>query len=261
MAKQDFGRFEAPEVVDIRNILWSSCGVGGSGKTHFGLTAPEPIAVMLFDPGGLKGLTANPLFKEKDVRLIDYSKIINPGKLAEEDRPKAAQDVLEQFEEDWATAISGIFRTVLWDKEDHVWEMLRYANLEGYTDKPANYYELNMKYRGWFTEAEMAGVNFGVIRGMKEKWGKTGINRNTGQPTYGSLGEYEARGMKEVPELVQVNLLHEWDSDGHEFNVTIQDKCRLGEAKKVLGETYGDFDFLTLAMTLYPESDPAEWGF
>lgn len=259
-SKTDWGRFEVPEVRDIRNILWSSQGRGGSGKTHFGLSAPDPIAVMLFDPGGLKGLTANPLFAEKDIRVIDYSKLINPGKLAEEDRPEASQEVLAKFEEDWAIALLAA-RTILWDKEDHVWEMLRYANLEGYTDKPANYYELNMKYRGWFTEAEDAGVNFGVIRGLKERWGKTGVNRNTGQPTYGSLGEFDARGMKEVPELVQINLAHEWDADEREFKTTILDKCRLGDAKALLGETYGDFDFMTLALTLYPDSEPSEWGF
>lgn len=262
MAKKstDWGRFSAPETSDARNILWSSQGRGGSGKTHFGLTAPDPIAVMLFDPGGLKGLTSNPLFSEKDVRVIDYSKIINPGKLAEDDRPKASQDVLAQFEEDWATALVAA-RTILWDKEDHVWEMLRYANLEGYTDRPANYYELNMKYRGWFTEAEAAGVNFGVIRGLKERWGKTGVNRQTGQPTFGSLGEFDPRGMKEVPELVQVNLAHEWDGDAREFKVRILEKCRVGDAVSLLGQEFGGLDFPTLASVLFPESELSEWGY
>jgi hypothetical protein len=257
--RSEFGRFERAEQSSNLNILWASQGPGGSGKTHFLLTAPEPIGVMLFDPAGLKGLMANELFKEKDVYLIDYSKIVNPGKIKHEDRGKAAADTLAKFEEDWAVALTK-FRTIGWDKEEHVWEMLRYANLEDYTDKPANYYELNMKYRGWFTEAEAAGVNFGAIRGMKEKWGKTGVNRNTGQPTYGSLGEYEPRGMKEVPELVQINLDHRWDNEQRAFITTVLDKCRLGNALEMLGTEHANLDFMTLATLLYPEVDSDAWS-
>lgn len=260
MADTSWGDFEVAEIDDsARNILWSSQGNGGSGKTHFGFTAPEPIAVHLFDPGGMKGVRENPLFRKKDIRVIDYSKLINPGKLAEEDRPKAAQDTLAMFEENWAVSLNKA-RSILWDKEEHVWELLRYANLEGFTDKPANYYELNMKYRGWFAEAEQCGVNLGVIRGLKDRWGKTGVNRNTGQPTYGSLGEFDPRGMKEVPELVQINLAHRWDEDERQFMVKILDKCRLGNAVDLLG-TEEPCDFMTLAFKLYPESDPSEWGF
>lgn len=248
----DFGRFvsaASPENAQ-QNLIWSSQGEGGTGKTHFLLTAPDPIGVFLFDPAGLKGLMQNPLFRTKDIRVIDYSKLVNPGKLALEDRPKAAADILEQFQEDWSAAL-GAFKTVGWDKEEPVWEMLRYAQLGGVSDKPANYYELNMQYRGWFTEAEAAGVNFGVIRGMKENWGKTGVNRNTGQPTIGALGTFSPRGMKEVQELVQINLSHDWNDESKEFQTTILQKCRVGNAKALLGETFDDLDFDTLHALIY----------
>lgn len=258
-AKANYGRFtSAATVDDSTNIIWSSQGQGGSGKTHFLLTAPAPIGVFLFDPGGLKGLMQNDLFRTKDIRVIDYSKVLNPGKLAADDRPKAALDALLQFEEDWTLAL-GAFRTLGWDKEDYVWEMLRYALLEAVTDKPATYYELNMKYRGWFTEAEAAGVNFGSICGLREEWGKTGVNRNTGAPTYGSLGTYKPRGMKELPELVQVNLGHEWNEEERVFKVKILDKCRIGNAKELLGKEFPDMDFLTLAMEIYPDSNVKDW--
>lgn len=249
-----WGRFEvaAPDP-EQRNIVWSSQGVGGSGKTHFGLTAPGPIAYFLFDPGGLKGLLEKPEFADKEVRLIDYSKKVNPGKLAQEDRGKAAIDCLSEFEEDWEVAIRKA-RTIIWDKEDHVWEMLRYANFEEFTDRPSNYYELNMKYRGWFAEAEGAGVNFGVMRGMKERWGQNA----KGSPV--STGEFDPRGMKEVPELVQINLAHRWDDVARQFKVQILDKCRIGNAVELLGTEESGFDFTTMALKLYPESTFEEWG-
>ena len=151
MAKSStsWGRFVDAQAEERYNVIWSSQGPGGSGKTHFLLTAPEPIAVMLFDPAGLKGLIQNPLFKKKDVKVIDYTSDVNLAQYTQDDdRAKAAADGLAQFEEDWSVALKKA-RTIAWDKEDYVWEMLRYAMLEAVSGKPASYYELNMKYRGW----------------------------------------------------------------------------------------------------------------
>jgi hypothetical protein len=244
----DWGRFEEADRSLGKNILWASEGGGGSGKSHFGLTAPEPIAVHLFDPAGLKGLTRNPLFRKKEIRVIQYN--FNPGKLSVDDRPKAAQEALEEFLENQEVALANA-RTVLFDKEDHVWEMLRYARLEAVSDRPSNYYELNLEYRGWFHDAEMAGVNLGVIRGMKEKWGKTGSNRE-GKATFGSLGELEPRGQREVPELVQVVLRHWWDNDAKEFMTRIHEKCRLGpNAKDLIGQEFAGLDYDTLSEIIF----------
>lgn len=255
--KSTWGRFEAAVDDTRRNIVWSSEGVGGAGKTHFLLTAPEPIAVFLFDPAGLKGLMSNDLFKSKDIRVINYK--FNPGRYKEmSDRAQLAQDELAKFEEDMDIAM-GIARTIGWDKEDHVWEMLRYANNENFQAEPKSYYELNMQYRGWFQSVEEAGINFGVLRGMKEKWGKTGVNQRTGRPTYGGLGEMVARGQKEVTELVQINLSHRWDDDDREFKTRIMEKCRIGNAVELLGQEFGNLDFETLVMTLYPEVEYGEW--
>lgn len=257
---KDFGRFEPAQEQPARNIVWASEGAGGSGKTHFGLTAPEPIGVMLFDPAGLKGLMSNKQFRKKDIRVIDYTKTYNIAKLKDaSDRAVAAQETWARFEEDWTIALKS-FRTILGDKEDHIWEMLRYANNENFQAEPKSYYELNMIYKGLFAEAETAGVNFGVMRGMKEKWGKTGVNRNTGKPTYGGLGEMVPRGQKEVTELVQVNLSHRWDDEKRAFITTILDKCRLGNAVKLIGTEHDNMDFGTLVTMLYPEADLEEWG-
>lgn len=259
MAKEkNWGAWVEPDRSDNYSLIWSSEGVGGSGKTHFGLSAPDPICVHLFDPGGLKGLIKNPLFKKKDIKVIEYS--FNPGRLEEGDRPAAAQEALEQFLENQAVALKNA-RTILLDKEDHAWEMLRYAKLEAVSDRPANYYELNLEYRGWFHDAEMAGVNFGAIRGMKEKWGKTGANRE-GKATFGSLGELEPRGQKEVPELVQVVLRHRWDADVGDFIATIYEKCRVGNAKKLIGREFPSLTFRELGEAIYPETadmDDSPW--
>lgn len=248
--EKEWGDWQDVDRSDEYSIIWSSEGVGGSGKSHFACTAPDPICFHLFDPGGLKGLTKNPLFKKKDIKVINYN--FNPGKLDEGDRPKAAQEALAQFEENQSLALRNA-RTIIFDKEDHVWEMLRYAKLEAVSDRPSNYYELNLEYRGWFHDAEMAGVNFGVIRGMKEKWGKTGSNRE-GKATFGSLGELEPRGQREVPELVQVVLRHRWDAEVGDFVATIHEKCRVGDAKNLIGTEHCGLTFRELGEAIYPET-------
>jgi hypothetical protein len=255
MAKQkDWGQWEEVDRSDSYSITWSSEGVGGSGKTHFLLTAPEPIAVHMFDPDGLAGLKKNPLFKKKDIRVIQYN--FNPGDLSEDDRPKAAEDALAQFRENQRTALKNA-RSIGWDKEDHVWEMVRYAHLESYTGKPSNYYELNLLYRGFFHDAAMAGVNMGVIRGLKKVWGKTGTSKE-GKTQYGYTDAVEARGQGEIPELVQVVLRHRWDADSRSFVATIHEKCRVGDAENLLGTEHVGLTFKELGVLLYPETEEME---
>jgi len=245
---QDNGRWESAQQTETsRNIIWSSeSRYAGAGKTHFLLTAPEPIGVFLFDPGGLKGLMENDLFRDKDVRVINYSKLANLAKMPEDERVIAATDLLEKFEEDWTIALRD-FRTLGIDKEEALWEVLQ-ASEETKGKLAFSFSPLNMRYRGWFAEAENAGINLGVLCSSKAEWGKSG-------PT----GKFRTAGSKNVPGLVQVCLDHAWNNDTREFETTILEKCRLGEAKALIGETYTDLDFLTLAMTLYPNSSPKDW--
>lgn len=251
MVKAGWDAFQNADTMDARySLQWAGQGAGGSGKTHFLLTAPEPIWIASFDPKGIEPLMKKDEFKGKDVRWQAYN--FNPGKLKVEDRPKAAQDALGQFLADYQLALKHA-RTIGWDKEDHVYETLRYARLESYTDRPSSYYELNLEYRGWFADAAEAGVNLGVLRGMKEAWGQQG-----GKPT--ALGRNIPRGQREVNELVQVVLHHYWDDAEREFKIRIggqegdEPKLRVGPATDLIGDVIGSADFMTLAAMIYPET-------
>jgi hypothetical protein len=240
-------------------ITWAGQGKGGAGKTRFLLSAPAPIWVAVFsDPGGVSRLVKqHPELKKKDIRWKEYDFV--PGAYKFEDRGQAARDVLAQFESDYATALKNA-RTVGWDKEDQVWELLRYAKLENYTSRPATYYELNQDYADWFQQAAKAGVNLGVMRGLKERWG---LN-NSGSPA--GTGEFIPRGQREVNEKVMVVLDHYWDDDQREFITRIgsvdDPKCRIGPAKDLIGQEYTNLDFTTLAYMLYPETidTPEVWA-
>ena len=207
--------------------------------------------MQLFDPDGLAPLLKKEEFANKDIRFRQYD--FNPGKLAAEDRPKAAQEALGRFREDHQTALKNA-RTIGIDKEEMLWELIRYARLEAYTDRPSSYYELNLEYRGLFADAAKAGVNLGAMRGLKEKWAPN----HKGTPT--GTGEYEPRGQKEVNELVQVVLSHRWDDDERQFKTRIHDKCRIGPATDLIGQEFSGLDFPTLMLLLYPDADPADFG-
>lgn len=255
------GRWKLAQAEESQHsIIAASIGEAGAGKTHFWLTAPEPIFYFLFDPGGLKGLLEQPNFKKKKVYLIDYSKKLNTAKLPRTQRVEAAYQTWQEFQGDWDEAVD-VAKTLVWDKEEMVWEMLRYAHDEVDSPTPKNFGELNMQYRGLFQDAEARELNFGVIRGMKDTWGITGQSGKTGKDQWGFTGELKPRGQKEVEDLVQVNLWHRWDDDEREFQTKFHNKCRLGPAKKLLGKEFADLDFPGLIELVFPGSDLEDWGY
>lgn len=260
----DYGRWETMDTDSGLTIVGASQGFAGGGKSHFWLTAPTPTAYFLFEPGGLKGLRTNPQFKDDfdsgAIRVIDYSKELNFGKMARTDRVAKALEVMEQFQLDWDSAMQWA-KTVVWDKEDYVWEMIRYAHDEVDSPEPKNFGELNLMYHGWFSDAEANGKNFGLIRGLQDTWGKTGVSARTGKAQQGFTGVYKPRGHKKVEEWVQINMEHSWDDDERVFKTKILEKCRLGVAPELMGTEHDNLNFLGLAMQLAPETEPEEWGF
>lgn len=260
MAKQvtDWGRFEllTPDE-STRSIVASSQGTAGSGKSHFWLTAPDPIAYFLFDPGGLKGLRNNELFTEKEIRVIDYCGELNIGKLPKVERIAQSLEAFERFQADWDVAIRNA-KTLIIDKESLLWEMVRYAHDEVESPTPKNFHELNLLYRGWVQDAEVHGKNLGLIRDMHDTWGKIGVSRE-GKPQQGFTGKFKPDGQKYVPSLVQINLEHRWDDENREFVLKVLEKCRLGNAVDLMGKEFPGFNFMDLAMTVYPDSSPEEW--
>lgn len=255
----DWGSFERITADDdLRSIIGASQGVPGSGKTHFWFTAPGPIAYFRFDPGGDKGLRSNPIFRDKELWARDYCNDLNMGKLDKDKRIRASLEVLQMFQEDWDIAIKNA-RTLIIDKEQKLWEVLRYAHDEVDSPTPKNFHDLNMMYQGWIQDAEVNGRNLGLIRDVHDTWGKIGVSEKTGRPQMGFTGIMKPDGQKYVPGYVQINLEHRWDGDERRFKVKILEKCRLGPAATLMGKEIADLDFPTLAMMLFPESDISEW--
>lgn len=256
----DMGEWErmTPDEGDARSIVAASQGVPGSGKSHFWLTAPGPIAWFLFDPGGLKGLKNNPLFATKEVYVRDFCSIVNVGKLAPADRIKKSIEAFQKFQEEWDFILTKV-RTLVIDKESLLWEVIRYAFDEVNSPVPKNFHELNLLYRGWVHDAEVNQKNLGLLRDTHDTWGKIGVKPD-GKPQFGFTGLYKPDGQKHVPGLVQIQLEHSWNPDARGFDVKILEKCRLGSAEKLMGKTIPDLNFPLLGTLLFSESSEEDWA-
>lgn len=240
-------------------LIWRSHGLEKTGKDHFGLTAPGPIAIHSFDIG-LEGVVEKflkPPFSPKEIYAIEYE--YEAGKTTKQD----AEDLRDRFIEDFHVALKRA-RTIIIDTETEVWEVYRHAefgtNQQGVaTDAPKDYVKLNNSYRDMIQLAYDTGVNLQLIQKVKEKWiSVKEVDRQTGiaRMKPHNTGEVEPTGFKELGYLVQMNVRHTWDRE-HGFGIEIQN-CR--QNMDLAGETFYNMSFPELAQVVFPESGEDDWA-
>lgn len=248
-AAPNWGKFiPVKEIIPYR-LIWRSYGPEKVGKSHFGFSAPGPIAVQSFDIG-LEGVVEKFVKAGKDIRAISYE-------FDKDDCTQgAAVAIRDQFIKDFQVALQ-VARTIIWDTETELWEVFRYAEFDAMSDAPKNYVQLNARYRDLIQQAYDTGVNLQLIQKVKEKW-KTvqGTDRN-GRPVdkpYPS-GEMEPTGFKEAGYIVQANFRHSWEKErGFVIDVL---NCRQNMA--VSGESFENLEFADIAQLVFPDSTEANW--
>lgn len=245
-----WAKYEALSSDTPTSIVWASTGGEGSGKSHFGLTAPDPIFVCAFDAFGM-GRVSKDVKRGKDIRVSRYA--FNPLKFPEEKaRAKEGTGIWNRFVEEYRTALLNA-RTVLWDREDLAWELLRFASFGGQSAAPKEYGELNMEYVSLIQEAYAAGVNLGLLRGVREQW-ISKFDPTKGKMVGHNTGVMVADGMKKIPDHVDLTLVHRWDDSIKSYVVKI-DKFPNAEFKGF----EGPMDFPAMATAAYPDSVPEDW--
>lgn len=239
-----------------KSLSWASTGGEGSGKSSFCLGAPEPIFVCAFDPYGMDRVARQFKLREdgtpKEVRIARYP--FNPADYSSEKATsEAAEQTWQRFSIDYQMALKNC-RTVLWDREDLAWEMLRFARFGSETSRPSDYSDLNREYVGLIQRAAKHTVNLGLIRGIREEW-VSKFDPVKAKMVGHNTGKMIPDGFKKVPDHVDVTLLHYWDENDRVF------RTRLG--KFTNAEQRGkDFDNLTwaaMALEAYPESSAEDW--
>lgn len=251
MKATTWGELEVMPDTPPTSIVWASNGAEGSGKSYFGLTAPSPIFVCAFDPHGMDRV-AKEVKAAKDIRLGRYP--FSPAKGAKKDPISiAATETWNRFLNDYHIALRHA-RTILWDREDLAWELLRYSSFGAQNDAPKEYGPLNEEYIGLIQSATLARVNLGLLRGLKEYWvSKWDQTKNKYVPH--NTGEWVPDGARKVPDHVDITVTHKWDAPGKMFTTTIG-KFPNMEFRDI---EFGNMTFQEMAMCAYPDSEASTW--
>lgn len=178
---------DAPTQIPKR-LITSVYGLEKSGKTHFALTAPEPIVYFDIDLGS-EGVVEK--FKRAGREILVWEVRVPKGE---------KQDIYESM---WAEAklrLTQAFSlgkgTVVIDTATEEYELNRLARFGKLTQVlPHNYVQVNTEWREVLRQAFDSGMNAIFIHKMKSKYVQ---NVRT--------SEYEISGFGEMGYLVQCNL-------------------------------------------------------
>ena len=247
--KSTWGNFQPVKEVVPYRLIWRSYGPEKSGKNHFGLTAPGPIAIQSFDIG-LEGVVEKFVKAGKDIRATSYE--------FEKDNctKEAAAAIRDQFIEDFEIALN-VAQTIQWDTETELWELFRFAEFGEASDAPRSYVGLNARYRDLIQRAYDKQVNLQLIQKVKERWGTVKKQSRDGRivdspyPT----GEFEPTGFKEAGYITQANFRHFWNKENG-FGI----EClNVRQNMAIAGETYFNLEFSDMAQLIFPSSADTDW--
>lgn len=251
MSPSNWANLAPLEVADRPSIVWESDGDAGSGKSFFGLTAPDPMWVAAFDPYGMNRVDKS-LKVGRDIRISRYP--FDPRKYKnQQDVKKHATEIWLTFLADYEAALPNV-RTVLWDREDMTYKLQRYTNWGDTSAAPKEYEDLTIEYTGLIQEANRCGVNLGLLRGLKEKW-VSKFDASKGKMVGGGTGEMIPDGMQKLRNYVDITLAHRWDVAQREYIVKIG-KFTTKEEREM---EYPNLTFTDMAMLAYPETCEEDW--
>jgi hypothetical protein len=218
------GYRRATSVRKCRTIGQSS-GEVGSGKTQFWLTAPGPILVQSMDKG-LEGVVEDILkeMPEKEIYFKEYEWDPSNPDFDQAYAIALRDEIMTDFEFGLEHG-----RTVLWDKETDIREVIQYAEFGSPTEgNVKDYGKLNQRYFHLLNRAKsVENVNMGFIQSMKDEWmiKENGFNERTGKPktSFTKTGKRIRAGWERLDEVVMLEMHHRRERG--EFFIDIG-KCR-----------------------------------
>jgi hypothetical protein len=234
-------------------MIVSTRGQDGIGKTHWGLTAPEPIAFINFDEGD-EGVVEKFVTRGKEIHQVDFKFDKSRGGQEEYKRLYA------RFTDAYRRAITGrAIRTVLIDKGTDAWELAQLAEF-GRVEQilPLRRMELNREFSSLIHEAFDTDVNVIWTHRMRKQYVASKKQLESGKPAMGEWnGQWEPAEYSQMRFDVQVCLEHYRDAaNGNAYGIRVQ-KCR--QNGDLLGMELPGFDFPALAQVVFPDSGPGDW--
>jgi hypothetical protein len=221
--------FSDAHVETPRRLIASVAGLAKTGKTHFCLTAPDPIIFFNIDIG-TEGVVGK--FQEAGKQIFIYDIRV----------PKqASQDTYMTMWNDYKHRLSVAYTmgkgTVITDTGSEAYDLARLAHFGKLTQiLPQHYTLVNTDWREVMRLAYDSDMNTIFIHKMKAKW----VNNQR-------TNEYESAGFSEMSYMTQINIVthKEQGESGPDFSTEVID-CRQNPniGGTVLRGPMNDFKFL-----------------
>ena len=237
--------FKKPNTEVRPRLIISLEGLSKAGKTHFALTAPDPICFFNLDKG-IEGVI-HKFVQKKEIFVSNYPIPLDPR-----DKYPDMNKVIpvwEQFKADYVTALESGVKTIVIDTATEANELIKLARLGKLTQiLPFNYIPVNYEFKALIDQALICPKNVNVIFIHKQhvKW-------VDGHATK----DLERAGFKDIEFIVQAYLRNFHDEDG--FNIEMLD-CRHDKSLKGVVLTGTDVcNFQTIASMILPQFPPETW--
>lgn len=186
------GKFIPADDAILPRLIAAVAAREKQGKTHFMLTAPDPIAIFNVDTG-LEGVVHKFLHQGKTIIVYNIPKPDPLAKAIEKAAGKVWDELVEAYQQ-----VLGVrdIRSVVFDTATEVWEILRLAFFGKLTQiMPHHYVACNTEFKKFLDMAYNSDKNLLLGQKMKAEY----VNDKR-------TGEYEMAGFGDTPYRVQAVL-------------------------------------------------------
>jgi AAA domain len=160
--------FDADIPEEKRRFYGSIAAETGHGKTHFGLTFPDPIAYIGIDMGHdgvlqkfVRGWDGRP---PKTIAPLTFS-------WHKKQSQKEAQDTLKKIEIAWKAALdSPKIKTIVLDTESELWEIKRFAAFGRESNVKHMFTAVNAEYSVFWQQAKESDKHVVVLRRLGDEY-------------------------------------------------------------------------------------------
>lgn len=244
--------FKLSDADAMYRLLLNIQGLEKTGKDHFSLTAPDPIAMLSFDIG-LEGVIEK-FNKKKKVYIAEYELLAQPGVASEADVEREASKLWNQVVSDFRDAFaSPSIRTVIVDTGSELWELKRLSEFGKMSANVQHYGPVNADFRRLLRIPYDTNKNFAMLHKMKDEWTRGADGKS------GKSGKLERAGMKDIGFLLQGNI-QTWRDANQGFHATMLD-CRQNPTVNGVDFEGPMCNWATVGSFVFPDSDiDRDWG-
>jgi hypothetical protein len=241
--------FKPKKIDPHKRLIIQVEGHEKTGKTHFALTAPGPIAYFGLDIGD-EGVIEKFLAAGKEIVTPDDSvRVPNVIEMSVDGPRIDATNAWDQMKRAFiACCKSPQIRSIVWDTATEVWELIRLARFGKLAQvMPVQYGPVNAEMRGLIRTAYDSNKNFIMLHKMKAEY----VNDKR-------TGKYERAGFNDSEYIVQVNLSTFHDPEEKEFGVEV---INARQNMTLCGQQFrGDLcAFPMLAVMIMEGTSPGDW--